>query len=127
MSMTDYGENWLLQYVVSSGTKYLGLYLTPPGEATNGTEASGGGYARQPITFGSPANGQVVSTQLIQFPVCTAAWGTVTGFAVCDAATGGNPLWYGQLTDSAGNPTPKNVTPGDIFQVPVGDLVLTLD
>ena len=44
----------LLNTSLRSGTYYLALFLTDPTASGNGTEVSGGGYARKIITFGTP-------------------------------------------------------------------------
>ena len=46
MSLTDYGENWMLNAFKSGGTYYLGLFTSIPGEAGGGNEGSGGADAR---------------------------------------------------------------------------------
>lgn len=127
MSLTNYGENRMLSLLIGSGTLYVGLHSTAATESSAGTEVSGGGYARKAIAFSTPENGQTANTALIQFPTATANWGTVSGFGLFDALTGGNMLWYGILTDQNNNPLPKTVTAGDIFQIPVSNLTLTLD
>ena len=45
----------LLNTSLRSGTYYLALFLTDPTASGNGTEVSGGGYARKIITFGTPS------------------------------------------------------------------------
>lgn len=45
MSLTNYGENWMLNAFKAGGTYYLGLFTSAPGEAGGGTEVSGGAYA----------------------------------------------------------------------------------
>ena len=45
MSLTDYGENWMLNAFKSGGTYYLGLFTSIPGEAGGGNEVSGGAAA----------------------------------------------------------------------------------
>ncbi len=127
MSLTDYGEDWMMNLFTTSGTKYLALFTTVPAEDAVGVEVSGGGYARLPITLTASQNGEVFNTVMLQYAPATAPWGTVVGFGVCNAATGENIIWYGLLTDTIGNPTPKSITTGDIFQVPASDLVLGID
>jgi hypothetical protein len=126
MSLTNYGEE-LLMNVFLTGTKYLSLHTTSPTETTSGVEVYGGGYSRKAIPFAPVVNGETTNNQLIQFPTATVTWGTVNSFGIWDAPVDGNLIWYGLLTDTVGNPAPKTVTAGDIFQVPVSDLMLRLE
>lgn len=78
---------------------YVGLFTAPPGEAGGGTEITGNAYARQIATFGSASGGLCANTTLIVFPIATpGAWGTITDYAIFDAVSGGNELYYGTLT-----------------------------
>ena len=116
--MTDYSaENWLA-YITgktampSLPTAYVGLFVTPPTSdaGTGGTEVSGGSYARvstaganwnapnassgnEPATI--PAN--TSNSANITFPTATASWGTITGFGIFDALSGGNLLTWDYL------------------------------
>jgi hypothetical protein len=127
MSLTNYGENRLLGLLIANENLYVGLHTVVATETGSGTEVSGGGYARKALALSTPENGQTANTALIQFPTATANWGTVTGFGLWNAVSSGNLLWYGILTDQNNNPLPKTVTAGDIFQIPVSNLTLTLD
>lgn len=126
-ALSNYLETALLNAVLrntpytSPATVYLALYLSDPTEADTGTEVSGGGYARQPVTFTAPSNGQVTNSADIIFPVATTDWGTVTHVGIRDAATGGNLLWYGPLTVS------KVIQANDQLIIKAGDLVVSLD
>ena len=121
-ALNDYSENKLLDYFLRGqaftppSSVYLGLFTAAPSDAGGGTEATGGAYARVSIpcsstdwaaTQGSGTTGASTGTSgttsnnnLLTFPTPTAAWGTITAFAVFDAATGGNMLFYGNLTAS---------------------------
>jgi hypothetical protein len=80
---------------------YLALFTATPGPTGGGTEVSGNGYARQTIAFGPPTNGSCSNTVTISFPVDVVAdWMTVTSFGVFDAASGGNLLYYANLSSS---------------------------
>lgn len=91
------------------------------------TEVSGGSYARVAVT-GSLANwagtqsagsttassgssGTTSNNNAITLPAPTANWGSIVGFAVYDASSGGNMLMYGALG------TPKTVNSGDAAPV----------
>lgn len=84
---------------------YVGLLtgISSDGNGTGEVEVSGGGYARVATTGASwgPASGSVPVTagnaSAITFPASTGAWGTILGFRLWDALTGGNRLMGGYL------------------------------
>ena len=81
---------------------YLALYANNPGDTgAEGTEVSYTGYARQEITFSTPAeyaSGLAIqNVDEITFAECPTNYGNVTYIGVLDSATGGNMLLYGQL------------------------------
>lgn len=102
---------------------YLALYTSNPTDSTAGTEVSGGSYARVAVSStlanwagtqaaastsaSSGTSGTTSNNGTITFPAPTANWGTITGFGILDASTGGNLLLYGALTTS------KTVNNGD--------------
>lgn len=90
---------------------YLALYTSDPTQSDTGTEVSGGGYARQAITFAAPSivgGMQTVKNSAdIEFPIATADWGLVTQIGLRTAATGGNLLW------SSAIPNPRTIQTGD--------------
>jgi hypothetical protein len=127
-AMSDYLENKSVDHLfrTSSFTKptvlAVALYTAAPGETGGGTEVTGGAYARvennpldanwnatQGGTTGdsSGTGGLTDNAGIITFPTPTANWGVVTHFAILDAATAGNFLLYGALTD------PKTINDGD--------------
>lgn len=99
---------------------YLGLFTSDPGEASGGTEISGGSYVREAVTF-SVTGDTATNTAAIEWPVATATWGTITHIAVFDALTGGNQIAYSALTNA------KTIASGDVIRVPANDLNITLD
>ena len=127
MSMSDYLENALLNAVLrntpytSPSQVYVALFTSDPTDAGTGTEVSGGGYARQAVTFNAPSNGQVTNAADILFPVATASWGTVTHVGIYDAQTGGNLLFSGALTTS------KTISANDQLKIAAGSLSISLD
>lgn len=125
--MSDYLENVLINAILrgiaytSPATVYLGLFTSDPTDAGTGTEVSGGGYARQAVTFSAPSNGSTSNSAEVLFPQATANWGTVTHVGIFDAATGGNLLLHGALAVS------KTIATGDQFKIAAGKLTVTLD
>ena len=129
MSKSDYLENKLLDHQVGKTsytmpTAYVALFTAAPSDAGGGTEVTGGSYARK-VTAGADWNaaaaGSVTNAQPITFPTASASWGTVTHFALIDAASGGNMLRWGALG------TQKAVGSGDTATFPAGSLTLTED
>jgi hypothetical protein len=100
---------------------YLGLFtaFTQGNDGDTFTEVTGGGYARQAITFGVPAAGSTANTNTITFPEATAGQGTVTEWGIFDAASGGNMLYWGDSTDIS-------VLTGETFSVDPGNLTVSL-
>lgn len=124
--MSNYLENALINATLrntsytSPATVYLALYTSDPTDADTGTEVSGGSYARQSITFGSPSNGASTNTAAIEFPQATGSWGTVAYIGIRDASTAGNLLYHTALDAS------KTIAIGDVFRVAIGSLSVTL-
>ena len=107
-------------------TAYIALFTSDPGETGTGAEVSGGSYARQPLTFSSPASAgttgrKCTTTADAVFPAATSAWGTVTHAGIFDSLNGGNVLYYAPLT------TPRNVIAGDQFNFKTGNISVTED
>lgn len=80
-------------------TAYMALFTDNPTAAGAGTEASGGSYARQLMSFAAAASGSTSTDAAITFTVNAA---TYTHYAIFDAVSGGNMLEYGKLNDDAG-------------------------
>ncbi|HEY4252999.1 MAG TPA: hypothetical protein VGM87_17445 [Roseomonas sp.] len=115
---------------------HASLFTTAPGETGGGTEVSGAGYARCPVAMSfilDAGSGRWIASNAVTvlFPVAGAGgWGTVTWFALFDAATGGNMLAYAQLTDPASGfvtPMPKAVDYGDAIRFEPAALQVALD
>ena len=126
MSFSDYLETEVLEFAfTSSGATrptawYLALFTAAPSDSGGGTEVSGGGYARQSVTF--TVSGDTASNSgAIEFPTATGNYGTVSHVGVFDALSSGNLLAWAALTSS------KTIETGDVFRVPSGDLDITLN
>ena len=112
---------------------FLALYKTDPTDFDTGQEVSGGGYARQPITFNAPIPAgsvrSITNAAAIQFPEATADWTTgneTVGFwGIRTALTGGNLLAYGEFKDEGRQNDGKYpVTRFDQFIIPAGRIVI---
>ena len=126
MSFSNSFETKALQWAFTTDSVtrptawYIALFTDNPGEASGGTEVSGGGYARQSATFTVSGN-LATNAAAIEYAEATASYGTVTHIAIMDAASGGNQIAYAALTAS------KAIDTGDILRIPAGDLDITLD
>lgn len=115
----SYLTNKLVDHAFGSGTfskptLYLALFV-------GGTEVSGNGYARQQISPMTIAGNVASLTSNVDFPVATpSGWGTITGAAVYDAASGGNFLLSGTLAAS------KTIDAGDVFRAEAGNITFTI-
>jgi hypothetical protein len=128
-AMTDYLEGEIIKHIFRTGsfTKpsvlAVALFTSAPNDAGGGTEVSGNGYARATLNpadanWAAPATGDGTTSNVttITFPNPTATWGTITHFAICDAASAGNRLFHGALQTS------KVVNQDDVVSFPAGTL-----
>jgi hypothetical protein len=134
--LSDYLENELLDHVLGTGsysapgTLHLGLFTANPGESGVSNEVSGGSYARVAITnnatnfpecslSGEPTKGNGAN---FVFPKATAAWGTITHWAIYDvaASSGTNMIAHGAL------PTQRSVSINDTPSIASGSIAITM-
>lgn len=125
-NISNYLANALLNHIFGKGTYtpptniYVELSTTAPTDAgTNVTPPSGGGYARKqtaPSDWNMGSGRIIDNANAIEFAEATASWGTLSHFALFDAASGGNFLGWGALTTS------KAVDSGDTARFAAGDL-----
>ena len=131
-SKSDFLELELLDHVVGNAaytapaTLYVALYTVAPTDAGGGIEVSGGSYARVAVTnnltnWPAASGGAKSNGTEITFPEATASWGTVVAFAILDAATAGNFLYWADLTTS------KTIATSDTAKFAVGDLDILED
>jgi hypothetical protein len=102
---------------------YLALFLAPLSPGGGVPEVSGGSYARVRVannrtSWSAPNGGSVVNLVTFNFPDTTADWGVVVSFAIMDSATGGNMLYFAQLS------TPRNLLKGSKSRFSPGALVV---
>ena len=127
---SDYWKNEILDHIFSKGsytppTIYVGLSTADPTDDGSGSaEPSDNGYARV-ATTGSDWNvasgGAVANANDIIFPQATGSWGTITHFALFDAATGGNMLAHGSLS------VPIEINSGNKTKIAAGNIDVTLN
>ena len=132
-SKSDYLENKDLDHNLgkTAFTMPTGLYLAlctaVPTDASTGssiTEATYTGYARKQIAaadLNAAASGSSTTNVAEVFAACTGGSSTIIGFALCDAATAGNVLYWGTVTSIVISTT---ATPATVAS---GGLVVTED
>jgi len=131
-ALSNYLENEIADHILGGGdftrpaTVYAALFTAGPTDAGGGTEVSAGGYARVAVTnngtnFPAASGGAKANGAAISFPAASATWGTVTHFALYDAASGGNLLLHGALTTS------KLIESGDTPSFGIGTLAFQFD
>lgn len=126
---TAYAEAKLLEHAFKianfpqPGNITVALYTTLPNTETGvgGVEVSGGSYARQTVnawtkTGSSPT--QVANTNVVTFPVPSADWGLVVGFAV---------FWDGVACGIESLTNPKYINIDDDVTWPAGLLIVRLN
>lgn len=107
-SKTDYLENKLLDHVLRNvlytqpATVYSALFTAIPSDASGGTEVTNAasGYTRVASTFATAASGQTSNSSAVTFATAAAAY-TIVGWALFDAITGGNMLYWATVTTLA--------------------------
>jgi hypothetical protein len=127
---SDYWENEILDHLFDKGwyappaAIYLALSTADPGDMGLGAaEPPAGSYTRVETSkahWAGASGGAVCNANAIEFAQATSAWGTITHFALYDAALGGNLLACGLLTE------PATVAAGDTLRFEPGDLTVTL-
>lgn len=127
MGKSDYLENKILNLVFKNtaytppATVYAALMTAAPTDTGGGTEVTGGSYARQALTMGTPSLGVITNTLAVTFSTVPA--GTITHIAIYDASSGGNLLYYNALSSSIIVPA----TGGADIEFGVGDITITED
>lgn len=125
MPMTDNLANKIAnatlrnQTYTSPATVYASLYSVAPTVSTSGTEIVGNGYSRQSVTFSAPSAGVVSSSGNVTFSCTGNNWPTVVAFAITDASTSGNIMFFQGIS-------PRNINVGDSFQIDSGNLTITI-
>lgn len=143
-AFTDYAENQLLDYLFRGQAAptlptswFFGLVTVAGSDSAAGTEVTGGSYARVGVarslanfagtqgagtTVASSGTGGTTSNNVVvTFAAPTANWGSVVGFEIWDALTGGNRWVYGAVapnkTVNNGDPAPNYPAATFTFQI----------
>ena len=107
-AMSDILETSFLDHVTGNAAYspasavYLGLTTSSGGfaDADTGTEVVGNGYQRQAITFAAASTSSISSNVTVTFPRSTGAQGTVYGWGIFNAQSGGDLLYHGMFSSS---------------------------
>lgn len=122
MSISNYAELEILDHLTGTASwtapaaVYIKLHTGDPGENCTGNAATEA--TRKAVTFTAAASGAITSNGTVEWTNVSTTE-TYSHWSLWDAATGGNPLWYGALSSSAA------VTAGDTFQITQLQLTLT--
>jgi hypothetical protein len=131
-SKSNYLEDKINDHVLGGGdytrpaTVYVALFAVAPTDAGGGTEVTGGSYARVAVTnnntnWPASSGGLKSNGTAVTFPTASANWGTCVAFAIFDASSGGNMLYWADLAVS------KAVNSGDTASFAIGDIDVTED
>ncbi len=137
MGASDYCEEAILNALFgktsafgtlsSRPTIYVALLTAAPSDTSTGstiTEANYTGYARvatAPTDWNAWVNDKITNANPITFPEATGGSSTITHFALVDASSGGNVLFYGAL------PVQMTISTGITPMFKAGDLSVTAD
>lgn len=128
-SFGDFWEDEVLDHLFGKGaytppTIYVALSTADPTDDGSGAaEPSGNGYARVETAgsdWDASSGGATANANAITFPEASGSWGTVTHFALYDAATNGNMLAHGALDSS------EAISSGKTPRFAAGDLDVSL-
>ena len=132
MSFSDYAENKILNHITGKdaaawaqiSNAYLSLHTGDPGDDGTSNEVSGGNYSRKQTSpsdwnTASGSGGSVTNAADITFATPSADWGTVSYFALWDAAAG-NCLMIGTISPA------QTIESGNTVVFKAGDLTLTV-
>ena len=124
-AMSDYLENVFLSHFTGTSSTsapsavYVGLSTGSMADDNSGTELSGSNYSRKAVTFAAASGGSISSNAAVEFDAASGSWGTISHWAIYDAATSGNQLFHGSFT------TGKAIGSGDILKIASGSLTIT--
>ena len=113
-SKVDAFEARLLDHIFKGGatpalnalsTVYVALFTAAPSDSAAGTEVSGSSYARQAVASAAWTRtaSSMANNAEIAFPAVTSSAYTVVGWAIMDAASSGNMLYWGDTTSTTMN------------------------
>lgn len=124
-TFSAYGINQMLR-ILSNETPtvptqfYVAVHSTASSRATAGTELSGDGYARVPISFERVSDIQRWNPSDVTTPAASAEWPTVASWSLWDDANpgGGNYWAFGNVA------TAFAVTQGKAIKFPANNVIV---
>ncbi len=125
MSISNYLENELLDHIFNAAytnvaTVYVALSTADPLDDASGmAEPVGNNYAREAITFSAASSRVITQSGDITFNTASGSWGTISHYAIYDAATSGNMLAHGSLNAS------KSVVNGNTPSIATTEITIT--
>jgi hypothetical protein len=131
-SLTDTLENTILDAITNAAaytgdaTAYFAAFTATPSDAGGGTEVTAANaYARVAVTsnttnFPAASGGSKSNGTAIAWPQATGSWGTVAAVAQMSASSAGTMRYWDDFTGVA-------IASGDVLEIPVGGLTITLD
>lgn len=124
-ALENIGNAGGLQPSSAAGSLYVALFTAAPSDSSAGTETTYTNYARVAVARTSGgwtvASGAVSNTAAITFPQCGATGATIVAFAIMTASSGGDMLYWGDLTSNLA--VSNGITP----EFAIGDLDITED
>jgi hypothetical protein len=86
-------------------TVYVALYTAVPSDGAAGTEVTGSSYARVAVAAAAwtRTGSSIANNAEVAFPQVTATPYTVLGWAIMDASTSGNQLYWGDTASTTMN------------------------
>jgi hypothetical protein len=102
-SLTTHAANNMLDLTLSGvaytppAAVYLGWLISPSGPDGTGTEITGGGYAREEVTFNAASGGTIETAAPVVFNPLHSTDQMVVAWGIYDAPTGGNMLAQGRI------------------------------
>jgi hypothetical protein len=121
MPLSSAGELNVLSSLLAA--RFVSLHTASPGDS-GANEVVGGAYARQgPVSFANAGTNPTVAanTAILQYPVATANWGSITHFGIWSAVSAGTMLAWAAVT------TPKSIDIDDIARWEIGKLTVSAD
>lgn len=130
-SFANFWEDEILDHLFMKGSYtmptnlWIGLSTADPTDDASGlAEPSGNNYSRVQTDgddWDASSGGATANATDVTFPEASGSWGTLTHFAIFDAASEGNMVAHGSLSVS------KEIGSGDTAKFAAGELDVTLD
>lgn len=121
---------------------WVAICSTAPTAGTGGTEFTGTGYARQEIpctltdwsgtqaagstTASTGTTGTTRNNAKVDFGDAGSSWGLASHWEAWTAETGGTRLFFGEIVNDAGTPTPRSISINDPVSFPISALSVTI-